>query len=60
MFLVIRDGTGWDSEEEALGARGPVQVFIQGTGSGLWTAAYPGTEKGMKLSLGRVRVCGRI
>lgn len=29
MFLVVSDGTGWDSEEEALGARGPVQVFIQ-------------------------------
>lgn len=35
MFLVVTDGTGWDSEEEALGARGPVQVFIQGAGSGL-------------------------
>lgn len=29
MFLVVSDGSGWDSEEEALGARGPVQVFIQ-------------------------------
>lgn len=29
MFLVVSDGAGWDSEEEALGARGPVQVFIQ-------------------------------
>lgn len=43
MFLVVSDGTGWGSEEEALGARGPVQVFIQGTGRGL---SLPWDRKG--------------